>query len=153
MTDPSAFPPPPSSPPFGAAVGGPVGMGGPGGGLALSSPGKRFGAWMLEILLIIVTLFIGWLIWSLVVWNKAQTPAKQILGMRCVKVDQWRPATMGEMALRELVGKYVLANLTANITTIVGGVMVIADDVNRQALWDRIAGTTVVEDPANAFGF
>jgi uncharacterized RDD family membrane protein YckC len=149
MTD--APPPPPPAdappPPPAAAYAQPSGP-----TLQLSSPGKRFGAWLLEILLIIVTLVIGWLIWWIIDWSKAQTPAKQLLKMRIVRMDENRPATMGEMAIRELVGKYLLANVTFGISTIVGGIMIISDDRGRQAVWDKIATTTVVEDPDNAFG-
>ena len=34
----------------------------------------------------IVTVFIGWLTWTLIVWARGQTPGKQILGMRVVKI-------------------------------------------------------------------
>lgn len=161
MSDPSVPPPPPASgmppPPAPAPAGGfapppaPQAMGAP-GGLALCTPGKRFGAWLLEGLLIIVTLVIGWLVWWIIAWGKAQTPAKQVLKMRCVRVDENRPASFGEMAMREIVGKTLIANVTFGISTIVGGIMLLSDDRNRQALWDKIAGTTVVEDPNNAFG-
>ena len=124
----------------------------PGGGLQLTSNGKRFGSYLLEGLLVIVTLVIGWLIWWFIAWGKGQTPAKQLLKMRCVKLDENRVATYGEMALRELVGKALLANFTFGISTLVGGVMILADNRNHQALWDKIAGTVVVEDPNDYFG-
>ncbi len=149
MTDAPAPPPPSSAPPPPPAAG--YGQAA-GPALQLSSPGKRFGAWLLEILLIIVTLLIGWLVWSLIVWGKSTTPAKQLLKMRIVRFDENRPATYGEMAMRELVGKYLLGNVTFGISTIVGGVMIISDGTGRQAIWDKIASTTVVEDPNNQFG-
>jgi uncharacterized RDD family membrane protein YckC len=129
-----------------------VGVSGvPGAALDLSTPGKRFGAALLEGVLFVITLGIGWFIWWIIAWGKAQTPAKQLLKMRCVRLDENRPATFGEMAMRELVGKTLLGNVTFGISTIVGGIMVFTDD-NNQALWDKIAGTTVVEDPNNQFG-
>lgn len=162
MSDPSAgFPPPPPPqqggfapppPPAAGYAGAPVPAGVPGGGLQLSSAGKRFGAYLLEGVLVLVTLIIGWLIWSIIAWGKGQTPAKQVLKMRCVRIDENRPATFGEMAMRELVGKYLLGNVTFGISTIIGGIQIIADDNTRQGLWDKIAGTTVVEDPNNVFG-
>jgi uncharacterized RDD family membrane protein YckC len=159
MTDPSSAPPPPpgggfAPPPAPGGFAAPAPMAGamPGGGLQLSSPWKRLGAQFLEGLLIIVTLVIGWLVWWIIAWGKGQTPAKQLLRMRCVRVDENRPASFGEMALRELVGKALLSNVTFGISTLVGGIMILADDTNRQAVWDKIAGTTVVEDPNNAFG-
>lgn len=162
MSDPSSAPPPPPAsggfappppPPAGGfAQSAPMAGGLPGGGLQLTSNGKRFLSYLLDGLLIVVTLFIGWFIWWLIVWARAQTPAKQLMKMRVVKIDENRPATYGEMALRELVGKALLGSVSSGITTVVGGIMILADDTGRQALWDKIAGTTVVDDPNNAFG-
>ena len=167
MSDPYAAPPPPPSggfappppppgggfapPPVPGGYAAPMPGGLPGGPLMLTSNGKRFGSYLLEGLLIIVTFFIGWFIWWLIVWSKAQTPAKQLMKMRVVKIDENRPATYGEMALRELVGKVLLGWFTGGITTLVGGIMILADDKGHQALWDKIATTTVVDDPNNVF--
>jgi uncharacterized RDD family membrane protein YckC len=118
---------------------------GPAGLAPLSSSGKRFGAWLLDGLLIVVTLVIGWLVWSLVVWAKGQTPAKSLLGMRCIRTDTGRGATT--MALRELGGKVILGNLTFGITTIVSGIMILADGERHQAIWDKMVSTVVVDDP------
>jgi uncharacterized RDD family membrane protein YckC len=120
---------------------------GPAGMAPLSSAGKRFGAWLLEALLIVVTLVIGWVIWSLIVWAKGQTPAKSLLGMRCIRTDTGRGATWGTMALREFVGKGVLGNATFGITTVVSAIMILADAERHQGIWDKLASTVVVEDP------
>jgi uncharacterized RDD family membrane protein YckC len=147
MTD--APPPPPPAdappPPPAAAYAQPAGP-----MLQLSSPWKRLGSQFLEVLLMIVTLFIGWFIWWIIAWGKAQTPAKQLLKMRIVKVDERRPATFGEMALRELVGKWLLGFIP--FWGLIGGIMILVDEQGRQAIWDKLADTTVVEDPDNAFG-
>jgi uncharacterized RDD family membrane protein YckC len=117
--------------------------------LPLTSKGKRFGAYLLEGLLIVVTLFIGWLIWSLIIWGKGQTPAKSLLGMRVIHDATMRPATMGVMALRELVGKVVLSIVP--FWQIISGIFVLATD-DSTAVWDKIAHTHVVDDPNNLFG-
>jgi uncharacterized RDD family membrane protein YckC len=122
----------------------------PGAGLQLSSKGKRLGEYLLEILLIIVTLFIGWFIWWIILLPRAQTPGKQLLKMRVVKLDEFRPATTGEMVLREVVGKWLLGFLP--LYSLVAALFVVIDD-NNQALWDKLPGTTVVDDPNNLFGF
>jgi uncharacterized RDD family membrane protein YckC len=153
-TAPTSAPPPPAPvpgnfvpapPPYGA----PVSYQGLYGGLPLTSKGKRLGAHLLELLLIIVTLIIGWLIWSIVIWKRGQSPAKSILGMRVIKLETQRPARAGEMALRELVGKWILN--VVPFYTLVSAIFVLVDERN-QALWDKIAGTVVVDDPDNRFG-
>jgi uncharacterized RDD family membrane protein YckC len=63
-----------------------------------SSGGSRFGAYVLDTLLLFLTLFIGYLIWSLVVWSKGQTPGKAILDMRCMSIETGRAATRGTSA-------------------------------------------------------
>ena len=115
------------------------------GGLPVSSAGKRFGAYLLECVLAFFTLLIGWFIWSLIVWSKGQTPAKSLLGMRCVRTDTGASATWGTMALRELVGKSIIGSITAGITTIVSCFMILG--ASRQGIWDKVATTTVVDDP------
>jgi hypothetical protein len=110
----------------------------------LSSKGKRLGAALLDGLLAIVTLLIGWIIWYVILWKKGQSPAKSILKMRVIKVDENRCVTTGEMAMRELVGKYLLSFIP--LYGIVDDVFVLFDERN-QALHDKIAGTVVIEDP------
>ena len=55
--------------------------------MRLSSPAKRFAGHMLEIGLLIVTLFAGWVVWSVIAYGRGQTPAKQLLNMRVVKLE------------------------------------------------------------------
>ena len=114
-------------------------------GAPLSSAGRRFGAYLLETLLAIVTLGIGWLIWSFVIWSRGQTPSKQLLGMRCVRTDTGKAAGWGAMALRELVGKGIIGSITFGITTLVSCFMILGG--SRQGIWDKIANTVVVDDP------
>ena len=171
MTDPSTVPPPPPSQPEGGfappppeaqggfappppaaggfAAPGAGGLAATAGGLQLSSPGKRLGAALLDGLLMIVTLFIGWIVWWVILWQKGQSPAKSLLKMRVVMLDEQRPAGVPEMAMRELVGRVLLSFIP--LYNLVGALFVIIDD-NNQALWDKIAKTTVVEDPNNQFG-
>lgn len=113
-------------------------------GTQMSSLGKRFGAYLLDGLLVIVTLVIGWIIWDLIAWKNGQSPAKQILKMRCIDLNTGRSATWGKMFLREFIGKYIVAG-ACFILTIVSIVMIFGD--TRQALWDKLAGTIVVDDP------
>ncbi|MEO7556804.1 MAG: RDD family protein [Acidimicrobiales bacterium] len=114
----------------------------------LTSNGKRFGAYLLEAVLVVVTLFIGWIIWSIILWSKGQTPAKSILKMRVIKLDTGRAADGGVMALRELVGKVLLGLIP--FYGIVSGIVILTDD-QHQGLWDKLAGTVVIDDPDERF--
>ena len=66
----------------------------------------RLGGYALDGALVLTsafTLFLGWLIWSLVLWGQGQTPAKQILKMRVYSLDTGKPASWGHMAVRQLL--------------------------------------------------
>jgi uncharacterized RDD family membrane protein YckC len=134
--------PPPPPPPARS----PSSVAGPGipPGVQLSTKGKRFGAFLLDLLLAIVTLGIGWLIWDIILWGRGQSPAKQILHMRVLDLKTGRGASWGPMLLRELVGKWLLGCIP--LYTIVSAIVLLVDE-RSQALWDKIAGTVVVEDP------
>ena len=115
----------------------------------VSSIGKRLGQYLLEGLLMVVTLFIGWIIWSLIIWSKGQTPAMQCLGMRCVNQDTGATASWGTMFLREFVGKGLIFGLISALTFgIVSFVLLfmLCWDRNRQELWDKVASTLVVDN-------
>jgi uncharacterized RDD family membrane protein YckC len=110
----------------------------------LSSKAKRLGEFLLEIALFIVTLGIGWLVWSLIIWGQGQTPAKQLLHMRVVVADTGQRATFWTMALREFVGKWVLGVISLYL--LMSSIFVIVD-ARSQALWDKIAATLVIDEP------
>lgn len=120
------------------------------GSVTVSSPLRRLGAFALDSVLVLVTLVIGWLIWSLIVWGRGQSPGKQLLGMRVVRSDTHRVASWGRMALRELICKQ-LVGLAAAIT-VIGLVLYLwlLWDEQNQELWDKMASTLVVDDPAGA---
>jgi uncharacterized RDD family membrane protein YckC len=117
--------------------------------MRVSSAGRRFGGYLLDTLLLFVTAFIGWLIWSLIIWGRGQTPAKQILGMRVVHLQTMTHATWGRMALREIVGKGLIGIVVW--ATVLGIVLWfwLLWDAQRQELWDKIANTIVVDDQLN----
>jgi uncharacterized RDD family membrane protein YckC len=116
-------------------------------GVHLSSPGRRFGGYLLEGLLLVVTLGIGWLIWALVVFSRGQTPAKQILGMRAVKLRTGARATWGTMFLREFIAKWIIGILSFFTLGIINFWLVW--DKNNQELWDKVVDTVIVNDPQN----
>lgn len=121
------------------------------------SNGRRFGAFLLDGALTVLTCGIGWLIWSVVLWQQSTSPAKKMLKMRVVDAKTGAPANINQMVKRELVSKLVLvialnylgvfigidfAVGLGNLVTLASGVMVLAT-ASRQAVWDYIAGTVV----------
>jgi hypothetical protein len=111
----------------------------------VSSSARRFGALALELLLVAVTMFVGWFVWSLRTWARGQTPAKSLLSMRCVRVAGGRSAPWRIMVLREVVGKWLLGVLTLGIVPLVSAVMILRR--GRMGVWDKLAKTQVVDDP------
>ena len=63
----------------------------------------RLGAYALDAVLAVLTLGIGWLIWSMIVWGEGQTPAKKILKIRVRHFETGTVATWGHMAVREFL--------------------------------------------------
>jgi uncharacterized RDD family membrane protein YckC len=115
------------------------------GGVQLASVGRRIGAYFLAIPLAIVTLGIGYVVWGLIVWGRGQTPALQVLGMRCWRPETGRVASWWWMALREIVGRFVESILSI-ITLLVSFILMLTNR-ERKCIHDMIAGTVVLYDP------
>src|SRR5260221_3762887 len=114
-------------------------------GVELASSGRRIVAYFLAIQLAIVTLFIGYVIWGLIVWGNGQTPALQVLGMRCWRPEDGRVAGWWWMALREIVGR-IAEGILSFITSLVSFILMLTRP-DRRYLHDLIAGTVVLYDP------
>jgi uncharacterized RDD family membrane protein YckC len=114
-------------------------------GVELAPVGRRIGAYFLSIPLVIVTLVIGYVIWGLVIWGQGQTPALQVLGMRCWRPETGRVAGFGWMALREIVGRFA-EGILFPITAIVSLVLMVSGQEHK-SLHDLVAGTVVLRDP------
>jgi uncharacterized RDD family membrane protein YckC len=118
-------------------------------GVQLAPVGRRIGAWFLTIPLVIVTLGIGYIIWGLIVWGRGQTPALQVLGMRCWRTETGRVATFWWMALREIVGRFIEGIL--NIVSLLISFILMVTRPDRRCIHDLIAGTVVLRDANNIF--
>lgn len=70
---------------------------------AIASPQHRLGGRAVDVAMYVVTLGIGWVIWSLVVWGQGQTPGKQIVKLRVYDKRTRNPVKWGHMAIRELL--------------------------------------------------
>jgi uncharacterized RDD family membrane protein YckC len=91
----------------------------------------RLGALVLDAVLMGLTLGIGWLIWSFIIWGNGQTPAKQILKIRVYNAETGRVVSWGHMALREaLLGWWFGLSIASGILSLVtfglGGLAFIA---------------------------
>jgi uncharacterized RDD family membrane protein YckC len=78
-------------------------------GMQYASFQHRLGALALDVALCIVTLNIGWIIWSLIVWGEGQTPGKKILKIRVRNAETGAVATWGHMAVREFLVIFAVA--------------------------------------------
>jgi uncharacterized RDD family membrane protein YckC len=114
-------------------------------GTALAGLGRRIGAFFLAFPLAVVTLGIGYIIWGLIVWGKGTTPALQVLGCRCWRPEENSVPGWGWMAVRNVIGCFVVER----IITLIGLVSFVLMCVNkdRKSLHDMIGGTVVLHDP------
>lgn len=120
--------------------------------LVTASPGRRLGAYVLDILLVIALIGIGYLIWFIFTAQDGQTPGKKLLKMYYIKSDGSR-AGGGYTWLREWVIKGLVTGLL-NVVSF-GFYSLVASlwclwDKDRQCLWDKMAGTYVAWSP---YGF
>jgi uncharacterized RDD family membrane protein YckC len=135
MSDPFSSPPPPPSSDNSGSFGGDV---------VPCGNGVRLGALLLDSLLFVVTCGIGWLIWSIVLWQQSTSPAKKMLHLKIVDINTGAPASMVQMLLREGLGKIVLSAITG-IVGIISAVLILVVP-SRQGVWDYISKTTVVRE-------
>ena len=114
-------------------------------GTVLANPGRRIGAFFLAIPLVIITLGIGYVVWGLIAWGNGQTPALQVLGMRCFRPEDNRVPGFWWMALRETVGR-ICDGILSIITELTSFIFMLTRP-DRKTLHDLVAGTVVLHDP------
>ena len=115
-------------------------------GWELATYPQRVIAFLLDIVLIPLTLVIGYLIWWLIVLGRAQTPGKQIVGIQVVKATG-EPVGWGYMFLREFVIKGLLGGFLssfAGIYFVVDHIWPLFDD-DKQTIHDKMVSTLVVK--------
>ena len=113
----------------------------------LASPQARLGAYLVDIGLGIVTLIIGWLIWSFFTWQTGQTPAKRLMKQVVVDAKTGEPFTWTRMLLREAAVKWAaggIASTASNgITFVIDSLFVFRDD--RKTVHDMIVQSKVIQ--------
>ncbi len=127
----------------------------PDAGAFAASRSRRFVGYLLETVLILGTLGIGWLIWLAMVAGQGQTPAKKLLGMYILRADG-TPVTAKRVWLRdvliELVFLGIISSFLFGIVGILDGIWIFWDK-NRQTLHDKMADTIVVHPRLGALRF
>ncbi len=113
----------------------------------LASVQARLGSFLLDLGLLIVTLFIGWAIWNLFTWKTGQTPAKRMLRQVVVDAKTGEVFSWSRMALREFAVKGAAGNIASGasngITFVIDSLFVFRED--RRTLHDLIVGSKVVQ--------
>jgi len=119
-------------------------------GTSAANPWIRLGSYFLEVILMIVTLYIGWLIWGCMTASSGQTPAKRLLKLRVINANTLKPVGFGKMFwVRGILGG-IVAQLAIVCTL---GILLFMPfwDKRNQNIWDKVSGTYVVSDPTDAW--
>ncbi len=116
-------------------------------GVKLAGLGRRVGAYVLDVILFILTLVIGYIVWWLFTLRRGQTPGKRLLGIRVIRADgtpsEWRWTFMRE---------FIVKGIAVSLGNAVVGIVWIGDllwafwDKDRQTIHDKIMKTVVVDD-------
>ncbi len=113
----------------------------------LASVQARLGSFLLDLGLMVVTLFIGWVIWNLYTWKTGQTPAKRLLKQVVVDAKTGEVFSWSRMALREFAVKGAAGNIiggaTNGISFAVDSLFVFRED--RRTVHDLIVGSKVIQ--------
>jgi uncharacterized RDD family membrane protein YckC len=119
-------------------------------GVGLASPWARLGARLLEVVLGVATLGIGWLIWAAILAGSGQTPAKRLLNQRVISSETIRPVGFARMFWVRGLLAGVIAYFAVAFTI---GILLFMPfwDKHNQNIWDKVSGTYVVTDPNDAW--
>ena len=112
-------------------------------GVRPRSIGRVVAAYVLAVLLFIVTLGIGYLAWEIVTWGGGQTPAQKLLGLRCWRPETGRVASRAHMAIRQVTGLFLNGELLM-------GPFILLASKDKASVGDFFVGTVVLHDPQGA---
>jgi uncharacterized RDD family membrane protein YckC len=108
------------------------------GTVVLGGRGERILAWFINILLLVFTLFIGWVIWWFIVAPRGQNPGKAIVGLRVIRTDGTAVRT-GGMFVRGL------AAWVASLIPLYLDNLWMLWDRDAQTLHDKLVNSVVVK--------
>ena len=106
-------------------------------GELLASPGQRFAAYLVDIVLAFITLGIYSIVF-IIMAHIGSSVGKRMVGIKIVKADGNQPGCITGVLLREIIGKFI-----SSIIILLGFIWIIIDD-KRQGWHDKIAETYVV---------
>jgi hypothetical protein len=118
-----------------------------------ASLGRRIGALALGTVLVVGTLVVGWLVWSVFEWRRGRTPTYRLLGLRVVGRSDGQPIGLGRSFLRSGICCPLLVVPTAAIGSVV--LLCFAFGASppdglftrpRRAPWDVLTATTVLDE-------
>jgi uncharacterized RDD family membrane protein YckC len=133
---------------------------------------RRFFGAILESLLFVVTLFLGWFIWLAIVAPKGQTPAKQLLGIFIHDYQTGEVASTAKVWQRDAFGKLGVPWIILLVAGLAGNAfgsylpvffvlletahslspVIILFTRDRRAIWDWHSGTVVRYHPRGISG-
>jgi hypothetical protein len=105
-----------------------------------ASRGRIAAAWFLGLLLFIVTLGIGYFIWSLFAWGEGRSPAQRILRLRVWLPEPCRVAGRKQTAQRQILGFLLNGELLC-------GFFIWLTSKNQRSVGDFLIHTVLVHDP------
>lgn len=122
--------------------------------LRTATPARRLGGSLLDGLLLPLTLFIGWLIWFIIVAPRGQTPGKSLVSTYVLRRDGTR-AGGWLMWGREVGVKWFVIGFIdvflLGMAQLFAALWILWDRDN-QCLWDKIVGSYVVYSPLGVPG-
>jgi uncharacterized RDD family membrane protein YckC len=109
-----------------------------------ANPQHRLGAVVLDSVFCVLTFYIGYIVWALIVWGQGQTPGKQILKIRVYSKDTGRPATWGHMAVRQFLIPMAFSIVFWIPAIIFGGLAGMIQDPLNQDSFDTTVGVGII---------
>jgi len=113
--------------------------------------GSRIKALGLTALLVVATLVVGWLVWSMIEWRKGRTASYHVTGLRIVRRSDGRPIGLVRSIVRNAICCTLLLVPVIVACILIGFAFTMGasppDRMLRQpraAPWDVLTGTEVV---------
>jgi hypothetical protein len=116
-----------------------------------ASLGKRIGALALTPVVLVATLGVGWLAWSVLEWRNGRTPSYRLIGLRVVRIQDEKPSGFVRSLVRSCICGLLVVPTIA-VGCVVGVCFVFGasppDDLfrPRRAPWDHLTATMVIDE-------